>query len=102
VTSQATLETSVKAAEDARWGNGGGGRILLMSEGKEWSLRVVGVDGKPEKRSLIDQNDLLPWPRITDRKELEESLVVLIYSSGTTGLPKGMFEEYDMGTEGVY
>jgi 4-coumarate--CoA ligase len=102
VTSHATLGTSVKAAEDAGWGNGGGGRILLMSEGKEWSLRVVGVDGKPEKRSLVDQNDLLPWPRISDRKELEESLVVLIYSSGTTGLPKGMFEEYDMRAEGVY
>jgi len=52
-------------------------------------LRVVGEDGRPGK-DIIDEGDLLPWTRITDRKELDESLIVLIYSSGTTGLPKGV------------
>lgn len=89
VTCQATLETTIKAAEDAGWGQGGGGRVLLMSEGREWSLKVIGEDGRPEK-NLINEGDLLPWTRITNRKELEESLIVLIYSSGTTGLPKGV------------
>jgi 4-coumarate--CoA ligase len=89
VTCQATLETSIKAAEDAGWGNGGGGRVLLMSEAKEWTLRTIGQDGKPGK-NLVDYGDRLPWTKITDQKELEESLVVLIYSSGTTGLPKGV------------
>ncbi|KAI4934002.1 uncharacterized protein J4E92_003672 [Alternaria infectoria] len=89
ITCQATLETSIRAAEDAGWGQGGGGRVLLMSEGREWTLKVVGEDGRPGK-DIVDEGDLLPWTRITDRKELEESLIVLIYSSGTTGLPKGV------------
>ena len=33
---------------------------------------------------------MLDWRRITDRKELETATVTLIYSSGTTGLPKGV------------
>ena len=32
----------------------------------------------------------LPFRRITNRKELEESLIILIWSSGTTGAPKGV------------
>ncbi|PHH88498.1 hypothetical protein CDD83_7451 [Cordyceps sp. RAO-2017] len=32
----------------------------------------------------------LPWRRITDRRELEQRTVCLFYSSGTTGLPKGV------------
>lgn len=39
--------------------------------------------------NLVDERERLEWERITDEKVLEESLVVLIYSSGTTGLPKG-------------
>ncbi|KAI4605305.1 hypothetical protein J4E83_010730 [Alternaria metachromatica] len=89
VTCQATLETTIRAAEDAGWGQGGGGRVLLMSEGREWTLKIVGKDGRPGQ-NIIDGGDLLPWTRITDRKELDESLIVLIYSSGTTGLPKGV------------
>ncbi|CAN9426325.1 unnamed protein product [Alternaria alternata] len=94
VTCQATLETSIRAAEEAGWGKCGGGRVLLMSEEGEWGLRIIGTgddDGKAqESGNLIDREDRLPWMRIVDRKELEESLVVLIYSSGTTGLPKGV------------
>ena len=100
VTCQATLETSIRAAEEAGWGKRGGGRVLLMSEGGEWGLRIVGTgddddddddDGKvQESGNLVNVEDRLPWMRIVDRKELEESLVVLIYSSGTTGLPKGV------------
>ena len=52
-------------------------------------MKIVGGDGRPE-RDIVDEGDLLPWTRITDRKELEESLIALIYSSGTTGLPKGV------------
>lgn len=82
----------MRAAEDAGWGDGGGGRVLIMSEGREWMLRVVGRGGKPEEssRNLVDERERLEWTKITDRRELEESLVVLIYSSGTTGLPKGV------------
>jgi len=59
-----------------------------MSEGAEWELRVVQENGGLGG-NLIDENDKLDWERITDAQVLENSLVVLIYSSGTTGLPKG-------------
>lgn len=88
ITAEATKDTAVKAAVEAGWGTGGGGRVLLMSEGKEWVLQVIGNNGTLG-RNLIDESDKLPWPKITDPKELEDNLVILIYSSGTTGLPKG-------------
>jgi 4-coumarate--CoA ligase len=34
-------------------------------------------------------NEKLDWKRITNKEELENSLVCLLYSSGTTGPPKG-------------
>ncbi|KAJ4362909.1 hypothetical protein N0V83_010026 [Neocucurbitaria cava] len=42
----------------------------------------------------------LDWERISDPDELSKSLVCLLYSSGTTGLPKGYFVNpfYDAGT----
>ena len=88
VTVEATKDTAVKAAEEAGWGANGGGRVLLMSEGREWSLKAIQKDGRLGQ-NLIDENDTLPWQKITDPYELENSLVILIYSSGTTGLPKG-------------
>lgn len=88
VTVEATKDTAVKAAEEAGWGANGGGRVLLMSEGREWSLKAIQKDGRLGE-NLIDENDKLPWQKITDPYELENSLVILIYSSGTTGLPKG-------------
>jgi 4-coumarate--CoA ligase len=33
----------------------------------------------------------LDWERITDQEQLESTLVCLLYSSGTSGLPKGMY-----------
>lgn len=81
-------ETAVKAAEEAGWGKNGGGRVVVMSEGREWELRVIGEDGKVGE-NIVDEKDVLAWQKITDPYELENSLVILIYSSGTTGLPKG-------------
>jgi 4-coumarate--CoA ligase len=91
VTGEATKETAVKAAEEAGWGMNGGGRVLLMSEGKEWELKIIGKEGELG-RNLIDEDDKLAWQKITDPYDLENSLVILIYSSGTTGLPKGEYE----------
>jgi 4-coumarate--CoA ligase len=88
VSVETTRDTAVKAAEEAGWGANGGGRVLLMSEGREWVLNVIGKHGQLGK-NLIDESDKLPWLRITDPRELENGLVILIYSSGTTGLPKG-------------
>ncbi|EHA57165.1 4-coumaryl-CoA ligase [Pyricularia oryzae 70-15] len=86
---EALKDVAVKAVEEAGWGRGGGGRVLIMGEGKEWTLKVVQGDGSLG-RNLINENDLLPWQAITDRKTLEDSFVIMIYSSGTTGLPKGV------------
>jgi 4-coumarate--CoA ligase len=88
ITVEGTRDIAVKAAEEAGWEANGGGRVVLMSEGKEWELKIIGKDGTLGA-NLIDENDKLPWEKITDPYELENNLVILIYSSGTTGLPKG-------------
>ncbi|KAJ6505232.1 4-coumarate-CoA ligase, partial [Mycena sanguinolenta] len=40
-------------------------------------------------QSIIGESEL-DWPRITNQEELENSLICLLYSSGTTGMPKGV------------
>jgi acyl-CoA synthetase (AMP-forming)/AMP-acid ligase II len=70
-----------------------------MSEGREWALRVV-VSGQDddgeqpgvvlEDLNLVDEKHVLAWEKVEERKVLESRVVVLIYSSGTTGLPKGV------------
>lgn len=59
-------------------------RNILVLDSAPWSLRSLegGVDAI--------STETLTWQRITDPKELEESLVVILWSSGTTGLPKGV------------
>ncbi|OCL11869.1 4-coumarate-CoA ligase-like protein [Glonium stellatum] len=86
---EATREVAVEAAELAGWGKCGGGRVLVMGEGKRWGLKAVKTSGELGVE-LVDERKRLPWERITNPNVLEESLVVLIYSSGTTGLPKGV------------
>lgn len=100
VTCEATKETAVEAAEAAGWGKNGGGRVLVMSEGKDWMVRVVEVNGALGP-NLVDEKDRLAWRRITDPHELENSLIILIYSSGTTGLPKGTQSETETPGFGV-
>jgi 4-coumarate--CoA ligase len=87
---EGTKEVAVKAAEEAGWGVNGGGRVIIMGE-EEWTLQVVQADGQFGP-NLIDESQRLPWKRITDPKTLDNSLIILIYSSGTTGLPKGAFQ----------
>ncbi|KAJ9649292.1 hypothetical protein H2199_000067 [Coniosporium tulheliwenetii] len=77
-------DVALKAAKEAGLRED---KVLVMggSEEGQWGLRGAG-----DLKDVPISEEKLDWPRITDQKELEDSLIVLIYSSGTTGLPKGV------------
>jgi 4-coumarate--CoA ligase len=58
--------------------------LVLDSTAGSWSLKSL------EGNINAISNDQLPWRRMTDPKELKDSLIVILWSSGTTGLPKGV------------
>ena len=58
--------------------------LLLDSAPSNWSLKSLDQSVK----AISDQK--LTWKKITDPKALKESLIVILWSSGTTGLPKGV------------
>lgn len=63
-------------------------RILIIDakQPKDWKLVSVA-----DRSNVLDLNGpMLDWKRITDQKELKETTACLLYSSGTTGLPKGV------------
>lgn len=53
-------------------------------------LTVTPVKGFRSLASLTTSGKELSWERITDRKVLESRTCIILYSSGTTGLPKGV------------
>lgn len=59
-------------------------RNILVLDSSPWRLKSF--DGQVDAIS----SQCLPWKRITDPKELKESLILILWSSGTTGLPKGV------------
>jgi len=61
---------------------------------------ILMLQSKPVPRLTTFDNDMdvildqeLDWKRITDQEQLESTLVCLLYSSGTSGLPKGMYKQ---------
>ncbi|KAI1165354.1 hypothetical protein F5B18DRAFT_611734 [Nemania serpens] len=75
-------ETAIVAAEKV----GLSPRNILVYGGtRDFELREA-VSGAKVPIS----NQELDWRHITDRKELENSVICVLFSSGTTGLPKAM------------
>lgn len=65
-------------------------RVLLLDSKtpKHWTLRSLDRSDILQNRSSHNQS--LAWQRITEQKQLEDITICLLYSSGTTGLPKGV------------
>ena len=75
-------DLAVKAAE--KCGLPARNVLLLDSTKDAWSLKTV------SNNTNIITGACLQWPKITDAQELKKSLIVILWSSGTTGLPKGV------------
>jgi 4-coumarate--CoA ligase len=99
---------SSTAADLARQIRQGNSRLIVCShETKGVAIEAAKMCGVPMNRVLLLQSKPVPrlanlndgfdvisdheldWERITDQERLESTLVCLLYSSGTSGLPKG-------------
>lgn len=62
-------------------------RVLFLGEGAGLDLTVL---GKSNQHLELLPSRTLDWTRITDPRQLEYSTICILFSSGTTGLPKGV------------
>lgn len=83
VVSADKVEVGRKAAELVGLGLD---RIVVLESEPRWDLRAV----EGGKSADTENGERLTWRRVTDEEELKRSLIVLLYSSGTTGVPKGI------------
>lgn len=65
-------------------------RVLVLESNP--SLKFCSLEGNVN----VISDKKLTWQRITDPTALEKSLIVILWSSGTTGLPKGIFPFINM------
>ena len=63
-------------------------RVLVLNSTipRKWTLRSTKGSDILQRRN----GQTLDWQRITDQQTLQDTMIALLYSSGTTGLPKGV------------
>lgn len=84
-----TSEFEERTTEAAKQCNIPLDRILIVdySTPKDWKLLAADT----RQNVLDDRNgEMLEWPRLTSQKDCHDVTGCLLYSSGTTGLPKGV------------
>lgn len=63
-------------------------RVLILRSTKgSWSLKSV---SSQKGSNYLDETGNLDWEHITDPETLKRKTIGLLYSSGTTGVPKGV------------
>lgn len=87
ITSIDCKETAMKAARDC--GIPPNRVLVLESDNHQRILQDVTGKSPNLLQNPASKDGYLDWQRITDPKALEDSIVCLLYSSGTTGAPKG-------------
>lgn len=60
-------------------------QVVVLESEPHWKVHCLEGNGQVD----VDNGPRLPWRKVTDEDELKKSLIVLLYSSGTTGVPKG-------------
>ncbi|KAJ7647311.1 hypothetical protein FB45DRAFT_893024 [Roridomyces roridus] len=60
--------------------------LVLDSFQPRWCLHML---ADPSARNIVGETEL-DWERVTSQEKLENSVICLLYSSGTTGPPKGV------------
>lgn len=66
-------------------------QILVLESSASLNVRNLST-----RVNCVSQKEM-NWAKIMDPTELENSLICLLYSSGTTGPPKGMFKCKEQG-----
>lgn len=84
ITSDDTVHTAMEASQHC--GISPERVLILRSINFSWSLKSVSSQGT----NYLDEVRELDWEHITDPESLKHKTICLLYSSGTTGVPKGV------------